>query len=175
MSWEHRSAGAYSFLFVSIFALIRGIIRKREDWRTRRDRTELRNHGFESQMTAMVDGYNYIRYCAGLELGVCAHPSPATVPPPAPPSPPPTTTTPSSPRQRHPRMEEVDDEGDLPSATPMEGVEVPRQEVYQITVVDMFGGSLVVFFLPIADLGCRDECPSGEAHQIRRDCPCLDC
>ncbi|KAJ7802755.1 hypothetical protein B0H14DRAFT_3488167 [Mycena olivaceomarginata] len=40
--------------------------RKREDWRTRRDRTELRNRAFLSQMPEMVSAY--IRMCAESEM-----------------------------------------------------------------------------------------------------------
>ncbi|KAF8177173.1 hypothetical protein K438DRAFT_1978815 [Mycena galopus ATCC 62051] len=43
---------------------------KREDWRTRRDRTEIRNHAFSSQMPEMVSAY--ICMCAEPEMP--AHP-----------------------------------------------------------------------------------------------------
>ncbi|KAJ7462181.1 hypothetical protein B0H11DRAFT_1735562 [Mycena galericulata] len=40
--------------------------KKREDWRTRRNRTEIRNQAFESLMPEMVTAY--IRYCAEQEM-----------------------------------------------------------------------------------------------------------
>lgn len=130
--------------------------RKRKDWRTRRDRTELRNRGFEVQMETMVE--SYVRYCADMELGMSARG--ATQP-----SPPPGAST--SRPARYPRMEEVEDE-DSPHATPMD--DTPQQEVYKLTVVDVFGESLLLlkYFLR-ADLGCRDK------HSRSKTNPCRWC
>ncbi|KAJ7445131.1 hypothetical protein B0H11DRAFT_1746932 [Mycena galericulata] len=47
---------------------------KAEDYRTRRDRTELRNRAFQSQMPAMVTAY--IRYCAEQEMPTRAQDAP---------------------------------------------------------------------------------------------------
>jgi hypothetical protein len=75
--------------------------RKAEDFRTRRDRTEVRNLAFQGQMPEMVNAY--IRYCVEHEMPA----RPRDTPQPGPPT--------------------VD-------------------EVYKITVVDMFGACFFSFF-----------------------------